>query len=72
MGGIQSCLAPAPYTALCAKNLDDTILTYYMDLASDKFEASVINVSDQYFGNADNLIDENEPQEDEEELDRGK
>ena len=72
MGGIQSCLAPAPYTALCAKNLDDTILSYYMDLASDKFEASVINVSDQYFGNADNLIDENEPQADEEELDRGK
>ncbi|KAI7856186.1 galactose-binding domain-like protein [Circinella umbellata] len=70
MGGIQSCLAPAPYTALCAKNLDDTILSYYMDLASDKFGGSIKSASDQYFGNADNLIDENDPQEDEEELDK--
>ncbi|KAI9247712.1 galactose-binding domain-like protein [Phascolomyces articulosus] len=69
MGAIQSCLAPAPYTELCAKQLDDTILSYYTDLASAKFEGSIISASDQYFGNADNLIDENEPHV-EEELDR--
>ncbi|KAI9495918.1 galactose-binding domain-like protein [Zychaea mexicana] len=69
MGAIQSCLSPAPYTELCAKDLDDTILSYYVDLASVKFDGSVVSTSDEYFGDASNLIDELDPLE-EEELDR--
>ncbi|KAI8139769.1 galactose-binding domain-like protein [Fennellomyces sp. T-0311] len=68
MGAIQSCLAPAPYTELCAKKLDDTILSYYMDLASSKMAGSIVGASDQYFGDAENLIDEDDPIE--EDVDR--
>ena len=61
MGGIQSCFSPAPYVELKANNVNDTILTYYTNLASAQLGSTLVSASDQYYGNAKHMLRDNNP-----------
>ncbi|KAI7882926.1 galactose-binding like protein [Lichtheimia hyalospora FSU 10163] len=61
MGGIQSCFSPAPYVELKANNVNDTILTYYTNLASAQLGSTLVSASDQYYGNAKHMLRDYNP-----------
>lgn len=61
MGGIQSCFSPAPYVELKANNVNDTILTYYTNLASAQLGSTLVSASDQHYGNAKHMLRDDNP-----------
>lgn len=55
MGNVSSVLFP-PYSALSENRLDQTELQFYIDLASAQLKSKILHVSDEFFGDAANLL----------------